>query len=80
MPLRGACTWTLLLSLTAHVLHARASPDPLALPDQSPAVLNNNAPFSGAIYIVSPQGGSSGSSCPADAGQLCTSGSTNWQG
>ncbi len=62
-------TCTLFLSLTGSILRAQASP-------QNTAVLNNNAPFSGAIYIVNP--GSSGSSCPADAGQLCASGSTNW--
>jgi hypothetical protein len=78
MPPAGLPAWALLLSLTAHALLARASPHPLAFPDQSAAILNNNAPFSGTIYILNPQGGSSGSSCPADTGQLCTSGSTNW--
>jgi hypothetical protein len=69
-------TWALFFSLAGSIARAKASPDPLALPDQSTAVLNNNAPFSGAIYIVN--SGSSGSSCPADAEQVCASGATTW--
>ena len=62
-------------SLLALLLPVSTGAEPIAKPEAIPQQLTNNAPFSGAVYIVSPDGGqvvAQGTNmCPASASVSC---------
>ncbi|KAH3943060.1 hypothetical protein HBI56_101150 [Parastagonospora nodorum] len=62
-------------SLLAVLLPVFTGAEPIAKPEAVPQQLTNNAPFSGAVYIVSPDGGqvvAQGTNmCPASASVSC---------
>ncbi|KAH7135999.1 hypothetical protein B0J11DRAFT_176458 [Dendryphion nanum] len=68
------------LSLLLFVTFSSAEPD--AQPEAEPQQFTNNAPFSGAIYIVNPNGQeitTYSNQCPSYAAQNCGSiGKTSW--
>jgi len=65
-----------LWSILALYLPLNSIAEPIAKPEAVPQQLTNNAPFSGAVYIVSPDGGqvtAQGTNlCPASASVSCS--------
>jgi hypothetical protein len=65
-----------LWSLLALLAPSASVAEPIARPEAVPQQYTNNAPFSGAVYIVSPDGGqvtAQGTNmCPASASVSCS--------
>ncbi|KAL6712209.1 hypothetical protein ACN47E_000086 [Coniothyrium glycines] len=77
--MRSFAQWSFGLSLLAMCIA-----EPIAIPEAIPQQLTNNAPFSGAVYIVNPNGQQltaqdTGNWCPSSASVSCNSvGQPSW--